>query len=366
MKPKLFRALGLMSGTSIDGIDIAMIETDGEGIVRAGQFMTHSYERGFREKLRAAFGPQAVMRGPEVLALERDLTELHAAVVSGFLLRYQIAAENIDLIGFHGQTLWHDPAHHVTAQIGDGAELARLTQIPVVNDFRSADVLAGGQGAPLVPLYHAALASKLPKPVMILNLGGVANVTYVGGHGQDDLLAFDIGPGNALIDDWMLRMTGKPYDVYGEMAASGVPDEGWVDSVLAQPFFSLSPPKALDREAFKPLMPTTLGAADGAATLTRLTARCVAMAVAHMPLKPQTIYVAGGGRLNTTLMRMILDVTRIPVAPVDALGWNGDSLEAEAFAYLAVRSKLGLPISLPGTTGVPQPMRGGALHIPSQ
>lgn len=362
MKPKLFRALGLMSGTSIDGIDIALIETDGEGYARAGEFMTHPYDRAFREKLREAFGPKAAARGPEILALERDLTELHAAVVSGFLLRYRIAAEQIDLIGFHGQTLWHDPANRVTAQIGDGAELARLTRIPVVNDFRSADVQAGGHGAPLVPLYHAALASKLPKPVAALNLGGVANITYIGEHGTDDLLAFDIGPGNALIDDWMLRMTGKPFDGYGEMAASGVPDEGWIDGVLAQPYFALKPPKALDRDAFKALVPTDLRVADGAATLTKLTARCVAMAVALLPKAPLAIYVAGGGRLNTTLMRWIVEATRVPASPVDELGWNGDSLEAEAFAYLAVRSKLGLPISLPGTTGVPKPMTGGVLH----
>lgn len=351
-----------MSGTSIDGIDIALIETDGEKHARAGEFMTHPYDRAFREKLRKAFGPEAAARGPEILALERDLTELHAAVVSGFLLRYRIAAEQIDLIGFHGQTLWHDPANRVTVQIGDGAELARLTRIPVVNDFRSADVQAGGHGAPLVPLYHAALASKLPKPVAVLNLGGVANITYIGEHGADDLLAFDIGPGNALIDDWMLRMTGKPFDGYGEMAASGVSDEGWIDGALSQPFFGQKPPKALDRDAFKSLVPTGLRVADGAATLTKLTARCVAMALALLPKAPQAIYVAGGGRLNTTLMRWIVEATRIPASPVDELGWNGDSLEAEAFAYLAVRSKLGLPISLPGTTGAPTPMTGGVLH----
>lgn len=365
MKPKLFRALGLMSGTSIDGIDVALIETDGEGVARAGQFMTHPYERGFREKLREAFGPKAVMRGPAILALEHDLTELHAAVVSGFLLRYKVAAENVDLIGFHGQTLWHDPSHQVTVQIGDGAELARLTQISVVNDFRSADVRAGGHGAPLVPLYHAALATKLQKPVAVLNLGGVANITYIGEHdGGDGLLAFDIGPGNALIDDWMLRMTGKPFDGYGEMAAAGVPDEGWIDGVLSQPFFGQKPPKALDRDAFKALVPTGLRVADGAATLTKLTARCVAMALALLPKPPLAIYVAGGGRLNTTLMRWIIEATRIPASPVDQLGWNGDSLEAEAFAYLAVRSKLGLPLTLPGTTGVPKPMTGGVLHSP--
>lgn len=364
MKPKLFHALGLMSGTSIDGIDIALIETDGESHVRAGEFTTHPYDRSFREKLRGGFGPRSIGRGPDILALERDLTELHAAVVSSFLLRYGLAAEHIDLIGFHGQTLWHDPANRVTVQIGDGAELARLTRIPVVNDFRSSDVQAGGHGAPLVPLYHAALALNLPKPMVVLNLGGVANITYIGEHGHADLLAFDIGPGNALIDDWMLRMTGKPYDSYGEMASSGNPDEGWIDGVLTHPFFSAKPPKALDRDTFKDLVPTGLRTADGAATLTKLTARCVAMALALLPKAPLAIYVAGGGRLNTALMRWIVETTRVPTFPVDELGWNGDSLEAETFAYLAVRSRLGLPISLPGTTGAPQPMTGGVFHSP--
>jgi anhydro-N-acetylmuramic acid kinase len=364
MTSKLYRAIGLMTGTSIDGIDAAVLETDGHNYVRPLCFMPNPYDRDFRTRLRGVLGKSSGTKDSTVAAFERELTELHAAIVGRLQQQFNGHAANIDLIGFHGQTIWHQPAKRMTIQIGDGALLAKLTKIPVVNDFRSADVKAGGHGAPLVPLYHRALATKLPKPVVILNIGGVANVTWIGGASDDEILAFDVGPGNAMIDDWVLHHTGSAYDEHGLLAASGHADMKVVDKMLAKPFFRKKPPKSIDRDMFKNFMPTGMKVADGAATLTMITAHTVAASIKFMPEKPRRMYVAGGGRLNHTLLRWIADLAEIPVTPVDDLGWSGDGLEAEAFGYLAVRSHLGLPLSVPGTTGVPLPMTGGRFWEP--
>jgi anhydro-N-acetylmuramic acid kinase len=238
-----------------------------------------------------------------------------------------------------------------------------MTHIPVISDFRSADIKAGGNGAPLVPLYHRALAADLPKPVAIVNIGGVSNVTWIG-EGDNDILAYDTGPGNALIDDWMLHRTGKAYDEHGLLASSGRADTKLAERFLAQAFFKKKPPKSVDRDAFRNLMPEGMTPADGAATLTLITAQAIVNGLRFMPEKPLHLYVTGGGRLNATLMRLIGELSEVPVDAVEKLGWSGDGLEAEAFAYLAVRSRLGLPLSVPGTTGVPEPMTGGKLWEP--
>ena len=362
--PPRFQAIGLMSGTSIDGIDAALLETDGLDFVRPIAFTAHPYAPAFRTQLRRHLGNRSGVADPAVAAFEKELTDLHAEIVQDLLLKTKKKPEKIDLIGFHGQTLWHRPEERITIQIGDGALLAKKTGIPVINDFRTADVRAGGHGAPLVPLYHRALGVKLPKPAAILNIGGVSNVTYIGGVAEEDLLAYDVGPGNAMIDDWVFRHTGKPYDESGQMAASGRVDEGVVARALAMPFFAEKPPKSLDRDAFNKLIPEQLPPPDGAATLTMITARGVAEGMKFMPQKPQKLYVTGGGRLNRTLMLWMEALIGIPVASVDDIGWNGDGLEAEAFAYLAVRSHLGLPLSVPGTTGVPRPLTGGRAWRP--
>ena len=364
MKPKIYRAIGLMSGTSIDGIDAALLETDGMTYVRPLAFMPNPYGLDFRTRLRQHLGNQDGRSDPVVAAFERELTELHADIVHKFQEKFNDMAASIDLIGFHGQTIWHQPRKRATIQIGDGALLAQLTKIPVINDFRTADVMAGGHGAPLVPLYHRALAASLPKPVAILNIGGVSNISWIGGQRDDEIMAFDVGPGNALIDDWVLHHTGEPYDEYGLLAASGHADSLIVDRVLARAFFKQKPPKSLDRDAFQNLLPETMSAADGAATLTMITARAIARSLKFMPSKPAHLYVTGGGRHNNTMMRWMADLSDLPVSSVDDLGWSGDGLEAEAFAYLAVRSRLGLALSVPGTTGVPQPMTGGVYHKP--
>lgn len=364
MKPKIYKAIGLMSGTSVDGIDAALVETDGKNFVRSLAFMPNSYDHEFRNRLRGLFGNEKGTEDPDVIAVERELTELHGLVVQKFIQEVNGLAEGIDVIGFHGQTIWHQPNKKVTIQIGDGALLAKMTQIPVVNDFRSADVKAGGHGAPLVPLYHRALAAKLPKPVAILNIGGVSNVSWIAGDADNEIMAYDVGPGNAMIDDWVLKNTGQAFDEYGLLAASGHINNEIVDDFISKPYFQQKPPKSLDRDAFKYSVPDVMDVADGAATLTMMTARAIADSLRFMPEKPKHLYVTGGGRLNNTLMRWIADLIAIPVSSVDTLGWSGDGLEAEAFAYLAVRSQLGLPLSVPGTTGVPQPMTGGKLHKP--
>lgn len=349
--------VGLMSGTSMDGIDAALVRTDGERRVEPLAFVTIPYADGFRAELRSCLGG----KGP-VEAVERALTDAHADAVRRLLAEAGTEAAAVDLIGFHGHTIFHDPAQRRTWQIGDGARLARATGIAVVDDFRTADVAAGGQGAPLVPLFHRALADALPRPLAVLNIGGVANVTWIGA-GVDDVIACDTGPGNALVDDWVLSGQGARYDSGGSLAAAGAVDEGALAALLAHPYFDLPAPKSLDRDAFDPAPVRGLSVADGAATLTAFTAASVARIVPHLPAAPLRWLVCGGGRHNATLMGMLADRLGVPVDPVEAVGWNGDALEAEAFAYLAVRSRKGLPLSLPSTTGVPQPMSGGRFHV---
>ncbi|HLY44759.1 MAG TPA: anhydro-N-acetylmuramic acid kinase [Stellaceae bacterium] len=353
-------AVGLMSGTSLDGIDVAAIATDGERRVAAGPALTLPYPDSFREQLRSVLGGS----GP-IGDVEAELTHRHAAAISEFRGRHPDVA--IDLVGFHGHTILHRPAERRTWQIGDGALLARLVGIDVVGDFRSADVAAGGEGAPLAPLYHAALAADAAKPVAVLNLGGVGNVTWVGtgiGAAADDILAFDTGPGNALIDDWARRHTGKPADFDGVLARAGRPSAAHVAAFLQQPYFARRPPKSLDRDDFRDALPDGLGPADGAATLTEMTAAAVAAALQHFPAPPCEWLVCGGGRRNPALMAALARRLGTPVRPVEDVGWDGDALEAQAFAYLAVRSLHGLPLSLPTTTGAPHSVCGGRLFRP--
>lgn len=350
-------ALGLMSGTSLDGIDAAIVETDGETVARAGAALTVAYGEQTRAALRAVLGGA----GP-VAEVERHLTELHAEAVDTLLRRAGLTAADIGVVGFHGHTILHRPDQRRTWQIGDGALLARLTGIRVVHDFRSADVAAGGQGAPLVPVYHAALAHGLDKPLAVLNLGGVGNVTWIGADGA--LLAFDTGPGNALIDDWAFHHSGQPVDLDGELAAAGRVDLAAMRAFALHDYFAAPPPKSLDRDDFKQMAARLVGGlspADGAATLTAFTARAVALAARHFPAPARRWLVCGGGRHNPVLMAALHAELGMVVEPTDAVGWDGDALEAQAFAFLAVRSLRGLPLSFPGTTGVPEPQVGGRL-----
>jgi anhydro-N-acetylmuramic acid kinase len=348
----MWRAIGLMSGTSLDGVDVAMIETDGRDRVIPGAALTFPYPPQFRERLRSVLGGV----GP-IADVEEELTRFHAEAVEDFLRQHRGNAA--DVVGFHGHTIFHRPAERRTWQIGDGALLARRLGLDVVADFRSADVAAGGEGAPLAPLFHAALAATFPKPLAVLNIGGVANVTWIG-EGSE-ILAFDTGPGNALIDDWVRQHTGAAADLDGALARAGAVSAAHVENFLANPFFGRPSPKSLDRDDFRGTLPTGLSLEDGAATLTEMTAAAVAAAMRHFPAPARQWLVTGGGRHNPALMEALRRHLNIAVRPVEAVGWNGDALEAQAFAYLAVRSIGGLPLSLPSTTGVPEATRGGRL-----
>ncbi len=354
-RPGLYAGLGLMSGTSLDGIDVAMVETDGGERVLLGPALTIAYQETFRERLRSVLGGV----GP-VAEVEDELTRLHADAVGQFLRRHPGAV--IDIVGFHGHTIRHRPAERRTWQLGDGALLARLLGLDVVADFRSADVATGGEGAPLAPLFHAALATALPKPLAVLNIGGVANVTWIGE--ASEILAFDTGPGNALIDDWVRQRTAAAVDIDGALARVGRASAPHVARFLASPFFDRPPPKSLDRDDFRPFVPESLSLEDGAATLTEMTAEGVAAAARHFPAPAREWLVCGGGRHNPALMEALGRRLGASVRPVEAVGWDGDALEAQAFAYLAVRSLHGLPLSLPSTTGVARPTCGGRLFRP--
>jgi anhydro-N-acetylmuramic acid kinase len=351
-------ALGLMSGTSCDGVDAALVETDGREAITCGPWLSEPYDAAFHDRLRSVLGGRG-----DIATVERELTERHAHAVRNLLTRQGIAASTVDVVGFHGQTVLHEPERGRTWQIGDGPLLARLTGIDVVNDFRSADVAAGGQGAPFVPLFHAALAAALPRPLGVLNIGGVANVTWIGEAGvEGELIAFDTGPGNAMLNDWTLRHTGRPADIGGALASGGRVDAGALSALLRHPYFERPAPKSLDRDAFDPAPLERLSPADGAATLVAFTAAAVARAQSLFPRPVNRWLVAGGGRHNPTIMAALAERVGTPVAPVEAVGWDGDALEAQAFAYLAVRSLRGLPLSLPTTTGVSRPLTGGKRH----
>lgn len=355
---RLLTAIGLMTGTSMDGIDAALIRTDGETTVETGPSVSLTYDGAFARSLRTLLGPEGRTQ-PGFAAIEAELTDRHAGLVEQLMAENGLSAADIDVVGFHGQTIFHDPARRRTDQIGDGVRLAERLGIDVVADFRANDVAMGGEGAPFAPLYHAALAAGLERPIAVLNLGGVGNVTWLGDGGG--ILAFDTGPANALMDDWCLRHTGAAFDEHGELASRGSVARAMVATWLEDPYFAETPPKSLDRNSFDVSTVETLSPADGAATLLAFTVDAVARARDHLPAAPARWLVSGGGRHNRRLMRNLGHALEAPVEPVEQAGWDGDALEAQAFAYLAVRSLGGLPLSLPTTTGVPSPATGGRL-----
>jgi anhydro-N-acetylmuramic acid kinase len=374
----MLRTIGLMSGTSLDGVDAAWVETDGERIGRLGPRLTLPYDDALRRDLRALLDAAPSLRGdePALADCTRRLTERHAEAVAAI-------GEPADLIGFHGQTILHRPVRPAswsaaagaapesapptgrTWQIGDAALLARLTGTPVAHDFRSADVAAGGQGAPLAPVFHAAMAASLPKPLAGLNLGGVGNVTWIG-EADDALLAFDTGPANAPIDDWAQRRADLPFDRDGALAESGQADGAVLSRLIDHPYLAAPPPKSLDRLDFHHALEAAgieaLSPADGAATLVAFCAVAVAAAARHFPAPPRQWLVTGGGRRNAALMRALAGALAEPVRPIEVAGWDGDALEAQAFGVLAARVAHGMPLTFPGTTGVDRPLPGGRIE----
>ena len=388
-------ALGLMSGTSLDGLDGALLRTDGMQVLEFGPRATIPMPDGLADDLRG------LMQGSGAgwLSIEKRFTEAQVPLVARLLEEAGKSPGEIGCIGFHGQTIVHRPAEGITWQIGNGALLAERTRIPVVADFRRRDIAAGGQGAPLVPLYHAALAAMLSSPrprgevgrgeatlppvekvpppqpspasgggsiysLAVLNIGGISNVTWLG---EPNLLmpyihALDCGPGNALLNDWVRQKMGWEFDQHGMLAAAGTVDEAALAAYLAHPFFTTPPPKSLDRHDFTLDPVAHLSPEDGAATLAAFTAVAVAQSMQWLPDAPQRWLVCGGGRHNPVIMEALRRAVNAPVEPVEAVGWNGDALEAEAFAFLAVRLLRGLPISLPETTGVSRAVTGGGFY----
>jgi anhydro-N-acetylmuramic acid kinase len=364
---KLLTAIGLMSGTSLDGIDVALIRTDGERAVEHGPARTYPYDETQRGLLKDAMAEASALTGrtarPGCLAAaERAITGWHVAAVAAFSRECNITPSEIDIIGFHGQTVFHRPEVRLTVQLGDGAVLARSTGIAVVHDLRAADVAAGGQGAPLVPVYHQALAMKLEeRPIAFVNIGGVANVTWIGKDGS--LIAFDTGPGNALLNDWAMRHTGVPQDTDGALALKGKVSEEVLEAALALPFFGQPPPKSLDRNAFEGLSLAGLSPEDGAATLVEFTKFGIMLANDWYPSPPKRWIVCGGGRHNPAIMAALPGRPEV-FQTAEQAGFDGDAMEAEAWAYLAVRSLRGLPLTFPGTTGAPRALTGGVLVRP--
>ncbi len=357
-KTGVLRVAGAMSGTSMDGVDLAVIETDGVSLHGFGTTRYRPYGDAERVVIRAALGLWPGAAG--VAAAARIVEDAHLDFLAGI--------GDVAALGFHGQTLAHDPAAGRTHQAGDGARIARRSGLTTVWDFRSADVAAGGQGAPLAPFYHWALARFIGagRPVAFLNLGGVGNITWVdpgidGPERAGACVAFDTGPANAPIDDLLLARQGSAFDRDGALTRAGRVHDATVDRFLAYPFFRRPPPKSLDRDAFGDLaaLVSGLSDADAAATLAACAAAGVVQAMAHLPTRPARVLVTGGGRRNAGLMAMLVQGLGCPVDPVEAVGLDGDMLEAQAFAYLAVRVLRGLPISAPMTTGVSTPLTGG-------
>ena len=361
MTDQMLTAIGLMSGTSMDGVDAAVLKTNGDRVEGFGPSLSIPYETTFRDRLRSILG-----RDPsgdtKALTVIEDLTNYHIEVIKKLIFENNIEPSTIDVIGFHGHTVFHKPEQGITCQIGNGARLAQKTGIPVVCDFRTNDIAHGGQGAPLAPMFHAALSWNYEKPLAVLNIGGVANVTWISPDGG--IIAFDTGPGNALIDDWVRDNKQGKMDMGGRLAHSGKINTEALEGLLDNPYFLKPYPKSLDRDNFDPSLVAHLSVVDGAATLTAFSAGAVEKAVHLFPATPNRWLVCGGGRLNQAMMAAMRGLLIQPVEPVEMVGWQGDVLEAQAFAYLAVRSLMGLHLSIPSTTGVSKPVSGGVLHQP--
>ncbi len=368
-KSSMMRAIGLMSGTSMDGIDVAMIETDGSDVVKRAGFASTAYDEPFRGRLRQALQDAASIGSREVRPgclgdVERELTERHAAAVAEFLSGHGLVATDIDVVAFHGQTVLHRPDQGLTVQIGDGSLLAQSTRIDVVYDLRAADVAAGGQGAPLAPAYHRAMVEQLgdlfgQAPMAVLNIGGVANVTFVAEDGG--LIAFDTGPGNALIDDFVFSRTGDGFDTDGRISGAGTVDAAILVELMSNGYFAEPPPKSLDRNDFAAGRLGALSAEDGAATLAAFTVESIAASERHALEVPVRWIVCGGGRRNPTIMAGLRERLTGSVMTAEDVGFDGDAIEAEAWAYLGVRSLKGAPLTFPGTTGVMREMTGGVV-----
>jgi anhydro-N-acetylmuramic acid kinase len=362
-------AIGTMSGTSMDGVDVALIETDGEVVSRFGAYLAREYTPTERHILRGAVNAakdlaDRLARPGPIADAEKLITEVHLKAIDALLQQEGMHPSSVDVVGFHGQTILHRPERKLTVQIGDGALLSKRLKMPVVYDFRAADVASGGQGAPLVPVFHRALLRAFDDgPIVVVNIGGVANVTYL--NGDDEPIAFDTGPGNAPMDELMLSRSGKPMDAGGAVAATGKADAALVAAALDHKFFAQTPPKSLDRADFARFDLAALSLPDALATAASIITSSIALSRKHFPIAPKRWIVAGGGARNPALVKLLREkLAPAKVQTAEEIGWQSSAVEAQAFAFLAVRSMKNLPLSFPKTTGVSQPMTGGVLVRP--
>ena len=366
--------IGLMTGTVLDGnIDVAFLRTDGKTVEKFGYYDLVPYSEGVKSLIKSALNEAKrwnfIGKEPEIFSkAEAALTKSQAEAVQKCIKLAGINKKEISAIGFHGQTVLHRPANKVikgaTRQLGDGQAMANALDIPVVYDFRTHDIEEGGQGAPLCPIYHAALLNKIgaTSTTAVLNLGGLGNLSfYSENYG---LIAFDTGPANAPLNDWIKFFNAGDMDVNGKIAATGIVDEDKLEKILEDPYFTLKYPKSLDRFDFSYKLAGGMSLEDGAATLTALVAAAVSKSLDMLPIRPTQLIVSGGGRKNTTMMREIATRGNIEVKTADNYDWRGDAIEAECFAFLAARSLANLPISYPKTTGVLKPLTGGVIAYP--
>jgi len=353
--------IGLMSGTSVDGIDAALVHTDGESLMRTPHAITGDYAKATKQAILALVdNPEPVLANRDnVMALEQMIAQDHAVVVNELM---QQANTSVDLLGFHGQTVFHDPDSGVTFQLGDAKMLSELTGVNTVYGFRLNDMAQGGQGAPLAPIYHQYLLgeNKINPPAAFLNIGGISNASVWDGK---QLIGFDCGPGNCLMDDYMRQHFDRSYDEQGEVAASGCVDQSLLEQWMRDPYFVLAPPKSLDRQYFSKMLDSVggLDPVDAMATLNAFTARSIAESLQRLPTLPNRLVVAGGGQHNKVLLNAISTALggTVTVSTADELGLNGDYIEAELMAYLAARHHYQLPYTFPGTTGARGPCTGG-------
>jgi len=366
IRPESSWAVGLMTGTVLDGfIDVALIRTDGERILELGPYSLEPYEHGvigiLKETLQVALEWQFKGPEPRIFAeTERLVTEQQATAVANVLKRAAIDIKDVSVVGLHGQSVLHRPPKEgktgSTRQLGDGSLMSRILRAPVVWDFRSADVAAGGQGAPLAPVYHKALLERaittqvINDNTAVLNLGGVANLTWW--DGDEHLIAFDTGPANAPVNDWVGQHTSQKMDIDGKLAAAGQVDETRLYEELKHPYLYAAYPKSLDRFDFAASMASGLSLRDGAALLTAFSASAVGKALDLIPKRPDTLVLCGGGRHNPTLVQALQERASVKTIDADDIGWRGDAIESECFAFLAMRVLRNLPLSYPSTTGV--------------
>ncbi|PPR77808.1 MAG: Anhydro-N-acetylmuramic acid kinase [Alphaproteobacteria bacterium MarineAlpha2_Bin1] len=355
---RIYTAIGLMSGTSIDGVDAAIIKTNGQDFIELGPAITMEYNKNFKSSLYSIMG-YTDKSNTKVLNIEYKLTEYHIEIIRELLYSNNLNSKDIDIIGFHGQTINHIPSKRLTLQIGNPIQLANELNINVVSDMRVADLESGGQGAPLVPIYHYESFKNYDIPLIILNIGGVSNVTWIN---SDNFIAFDTGPGNSIIDDWVRFSLGLQYDDSGKLARQGKSSTKLVDDFLKNDFFYKLPPKSIDRNHFNyNLIPKNLTPEDGAATAVDLIVNSIKKSELFFPIKPSLCLVSGGGRKNDSIMSGLSSSLSFPVKNIDTLGHRGDFIEAEAFAYLAVRRLKNLPTTFPKTTGCKVPTSGGVI-----